>query len=141
MENGKEKLERSIYSLSCYRKDDKKTFLDRAILLDVTVMKKGNRLITDLYVKLKDTHQYIHGSCITSIIIKATAILIKSYVLKNLLCKDQFLNELEVWMNEQREKLVTKQLVKANKITIKSEHSKKQKRERNESEFVFNVTY
>lgn len=128
MENGKDKLERSIYSLNCYRKVDKKQLQGRVILLDVTVMKKGNRLITDLYVKLKDTLEHIDDSCITSIIIKATAILIKFYVLKHLLCKDQCLNELEVWMNEQGGKLVTEQLLKAKK---KSEHSKKKKRVRN----------
>ena len=59
MENGKDKLERSIYSLNCYRKVDKKQLQGRVILLDVTVMKKGNRLITDLYVKLKDTLEHI----------------------------------------------------------------------------------
>ena len=30
--------------------------------LDVTVVKKGNQLGTDLYVKLTDTHQYLHAS-------------------------------------------------------------------------------
>ena len=67
MENGKEKLERSIYSLNCYRKVDKKQLQGRVILLDVTVMKKGNGLITDLYVKLKDTREHIDDSCITSL--------------------------------------------------------------------------
>ena len=30
--------------------------------LDLTVMKKGNQLVTDLYVKPTDTHQYPNGS-------------------------------------------------------------------------------
>ena len=69
--------------------------------------------------------------CSVSILVtssKITAILIKFYVLKHLLCKDQLLNELEVWMNEQGGKLVTEQLLKAKK---KSEHSKKKKCVRN----------
>ena len=30
--------------------------------LDVTVMKKGNQLVTELYVKPTDTGQYLHAS-------------------------------------------------------------------------------
>ena len=29
---------------------------------DVTVMKKGNQLVTDVYVKPTNTHQYLHAS-------------------------------------------------------------------------------
>ena len=30
--------------------------------LEVNVMKKGNQLFTDLYIKPTDTHQYLHAS-------------------------------------------------------------------------------
>ena len=30
--------------------------------LDVSVIRSGNKLITDLYVKPTDTHQYLHAS-------------------------------------------------------------------------------
>ena len=35
-------------------------FLESVTFLDVNVIRDGNRMVTDLYTKLTDTHQYLH---------------------------------------------------------------------------------
>ena len=64
-EHGKEELKKFLETLNCYHPTIKfTTEYSRAKInfLDVTVMKKGNQLVTDLYVKPTDTHQYLHAS-------------------------------------------------------------------------------
>ena len=56
-------LEAFLETLNCYHATI--TFIaqysrEKNIFLDITVMKTGNRSVTDLYVKAIDTHQYLH---------------------------------------------------------------------------------
>ena len=51
--------------------------------LDVTVIKKGNQLVTDLYIKPTDTHQYLHASsCHVSHCKKSIPCVLTEFVLK-----------------------------------------------------------
>ena len=64
-EHWEEELKNSLETLSCYNPTIKFTAeYSRAKIdfLDVTVMKKGNHLVTNLYVKPTDTRQYLHAS-------------------------------------------------------------------------------
>ena len=63
--NEEEELEKFLETLNCYHPTIKFTAeYSRAKInfLDVTVMKKGNQVATDLYVKPTDTYQYLHTS-------------------------------------------------------------------------------
>ena len=110
--------------------------------LDVTVIKKGNQLVTDLYIKPTDTHQYLHASlchvshCKKSIPFSQTLRL-------NRICSentffDKRCNELEIWLKEQgySDKLVRGQILKARKFS-RSEVLNKQKRMGSKSRIVF----
>ena len=64
-EHGEEELEKFLEILNCYHPTIKFTAeYSRAKIdfLDVTVIKKGTQLVTDLYIKQTDTHQYLHAS-------------------------------------------------------------------------------
>ena len=64
-EHGEEELQKFFETLNCYLPTIKFTAeYSRAKInfLDVTVIKKGNQLVTDLYIKTTDTHQYLHAS-------------------------------------------------------------------------------
>ena len=64
-EHGEEELQKVLETLNCYHPTIKFTVeYSRAKInfLDVTVMKNGNQLATDLYIKPTDTHQYLHAS-------------------------------------------------------------------------------
>ena len=63
--HGEEELKKFLNTLNCYHPTIKFTAqYSRAKInfLDVTVMKKSNQLVTDLYVKPTDTQQYLHAS-------------------------------------------------------------------------------
>ena len=58
-ELGEEEFQKFLDALNCYHSPLKFTAGYSRVqinFLDVTVMKKGNQLVTDLYVKLTDTH-------------------------------------------------------------------------------------
>ena len=64
-EHGEEELQKFLETLNCYHPTIKFTAeYSRAKInfLDVTVVKKGNQLVTDLYIKPTDTHQYLYAS-------------------------------------------------------------------------------
>ena len=64
-EHGEEELKKFLETLNCYHPTIKFTAESskaKINFLDVTVMKKGNQLATDLYVKPTCTHQYLHAS-------------------------------------------------------------------------------
>ena len=109
-------------------------------------MKKCNQLVTDLYVKPTDTHQYLHGSsCQVSHCKKS--IPFSQALCLNKICSENALfdkpcNELEVWLKERvySDKLVKGEILKARKFS-RSEVLNKQKRVGNKNRFVFNITY
>ena len=120
--NRQEELKKFLETLNCYHPTIK--FIaeySRAKInfLDVTVMNKGNQLVTNLHVKPTDTHQYLHTSschlshCKNSIPFSQTLRL-------NRICSenkffDKQWNELEVWLKERgySDKLVRRQILKA----------------------------
>ena len=64
-EHGEEELQKFLEALNCYHSTIKFTAEYSRVKInfpDVTVMKKGNQLVTDLYVKPTDTNQYLHAS-------------------------------------------------------------------------------
>ena len=145
-EHGGEELKKFLGTLNCYHRTIKFTAeYSRAKInfLDVTVMKKGNQLVTDLYVKPTDTHQYLHASsCHVSHCKKSIPF---SQVLRlNRICSENtfFDNELEVWLKERgySDKLVRGQILKARKF-LRSKGLNKRTRVGKNSRFVFNITY
>ena len=148
-EHGEEGLQKFLESLNCYHPTitftaeysrAKKNFLN------VTVIKKGNQLVTDLFIKPTDTHQYLHASlCHFSHCKKSIPF---SQVLRlNGICFENAsfekrCNGLEIWLKERgySEKLVRGQILKARKFS-RSEVLNKQKRMGNKSRIVFNITY
>ena len=109
-------------------------------------MKKGNQLVTDLYVKPTDTHQYLHASsCHVSHFKKS--IPFRQALRLNRICSenaffDSRYNELETWLKERgySDKLVRGQILKARKFSC-SEVLNKRKRVGSNSRFVFSITY
>ena len=64
-EHGEEEFKEFLEALNCYQPTIKFTAECSRVkinCLDVTVRKKDNQLVTDLYVKPTDTHQYLHAS-------------------------------------------------------------------------------
>ena len=64
-EHGEEELKKFLETLNCYQSTIKFTaeyFRAKVNFLDVTNIRKGNQLVTDLYVKPTNTHQYVHAS-------------------------------------------------------------------------------
>ena len=114
--------------------------------LDVTVMKKGNQLVTDLYVKLTDTHQYLHdSSCHVSHWIKSIPLsqaLRLNRTFSEVAFFDKQCNELEVWLKENgySDKLVRGTILKTRKFS-RSKVLNIRKRVGNKNRFVFNITY
>ena len=104
-------------------------------------MKKGNQLVTDLYVKPTDTHQYLHASSCHVSIPFSQALRLNRIYSENAFF-DKRCNELEVWLKERgySDKLVRGQILKARKFS-RSEVLNKRKRVGNSSRFVFNITY
>ena len=115
-----------LETLNCYHPTIKFTAeysMVKINFLDVTVMKKGNQLVTDLYVKLTDTHQYLHdSSCHVSHWIKSIP-LSQALRLKRICSGNAFFNkwfrELEIWLKERgySDKLVRGQILKARKFS------------------------
>ena len=59
LEHGEEELKKFLENLNCFHPTIKFTAecsRTNVNFLDVTVMKKGNQLVTNLYVKPADTH-------------------------------------------------------------------------------------
>ena len=108
-ENGEEELKKFLETLNCYHPAIMFTAeYSRAKInfLGSTVMKKGNQLKTDLYVKLTDTHQHLYASlCHVSHCKKSIPF---SQALRlNKICSenaffDKRYNELEVWLKTTR---------------------------------------
>ena len=148
-EHGEEELQKFLETLNYYHPSIKFTaeyFRAKINFLDVTLIKKVNQFVTDLYIKPTDTHQYLHASschvshCKKSIPFSQTLRL-------NRICSentffDKRCNELEIWLKERgySDKLVRKQILNERKF-LRSEVLNKQKRMGNKSIIVFNITY
>ena len=106
-EHGEEELQKFLETLNCYRPTLK--FIAeysrvKKNFLDVIVMKKGNQLVTDLYVKPTDIHQYLHASwCHVSYC--KISIPFSQNLRLNRICSENTLfvkqcNEFEAWIKE-----------------------------------------
>ena len=72
-QHGEEKLKEFLKILnSCHPtiKFTAEYSLDKVNFLDVEVIRSGNKLLTDLYIKPTDTNQYLEFSSVTYIILK-----------------------------------------------------------------------
>ena len=111
-------------------------------------MKKlSNRLITDVYIKPTDTHQYLYASC-CHVFHSKKSIPFSQALRFNRICSensffDKRSNELEVWLKSRgySDKMVRSQILKARKYR-RSDLLNKEKREVNQKDKLFiNITY
>ena len=92
--HGQEELQKFLETLNCYRPTTKFTveyFKAKMHFRDVDVMKKGNQLVTDLYVK---PTKYINISMLVRVAFpnaKNKYLLVKRYVLTECVLKTPFL--------------------------------------------------
>ena len=114
--------------------------------LDVSVRKKDNQLVTDFYIKLTDTQQYLHASS-CHVYHSKKSIPYSQALRLNRICSensfyDKRCNELEVWLRERgySDKLVRQQILKARKQKRK-DLLNNMKDKRNDYKLVFNITY
>ena len=64
-QHGEKELKKFLDILNCYHPSIKFTWdysREKINFFDVNVIRKDNQLITDLYIKPTDTHQYLHAS-------------------------------------------------------------------------------
>ena len=108
-ENGEEKLKKFLETLNCYHPAIKFTAEYSRVkinFLGFTVMKKGNQLKTDLYVKLTDTNQHLHASLCHVSHCKKSIPLSQALRLNKICSENAFFdkryNELEVWLKTTR---------------------------------------
>ena len=113
--------------------------------LDVKVIMKDRKIITDLYVKPTDTHQYLESSCHSYHCKKVS--LISQALRLNRICSnnaffDQRCNELEHWLHERgySERVVRQEILKAQKI-LRNELLEKERNYPEENKLKFNITY
>ena len=121
-QHGKENLNAFLHALNSYhpRINFTAEYSETKInFLDVQVIKSGNELITDLYIKPTDTRQYLHAtSC--HVYHSKTSIPYSQTLRLNRICStsdffDKRGNQLEAWLMEigYTEKLVRKQVLAA----------------------------
>ena len=114
--------------------------------LDVKVIMKAGEIITDLYVKPTDTHQYLDSSschpyhCKKSI--PYSQALRLNRICSNNAFFDQRCNELEHWLHERgySERVVRQEILKARKIP-RNELLQKEHNHPEENKLALNITY
>ena len=148
-QHGEEKLKEFLKILnSCHPtiKFTSEYSLDKVNFLDAEVIRSGNKLFTDLYIKPTGTHQYLEfSSCL--VYYSKKSIPYRQALRFNRICSenrffDNRCNQLEYWLKERgyNEKAVRQQILKARKFTRKdllNQDSKTKAR----SKLVFNFTY
>ena len=147
-QHGEENLNAFLHALNSYHPSIKFTaeYSETKInFLDVQVIKSGNELITDLYIKPTDTHQYLHAtSC--HVYHSKTSIPYSQTLRLNRICStsdffDKRCNQLEAWLMERgyTEKLVRKQVLAARKF----DRNYLLEKEKPEKKYVLtlNITY
>ena len=147
--HGEKELEKFLEFLNCYHPTIKFTAnysREEIDFLDVSVRKKNKQLVTDLYIKLTDTHQYLHASS-CQVYYSKKSIPYSHALHLNRICSgnsfyDKRCNELEVWLREQgySDKLVRRQILKSRKHT-KKDLLNDMKDKRNDYKLVLNITY
>ena len=107
---------------------------------------KDGQIITDLYVKPTDTHQYLNSSSCHPYHCKKSIPYSQGLHL-NRICSnnaffDQRCNELEDWLHEQgyRERVVRQEILKARKIPS-NELLENERSHQEENKLTFNINY
>ena len=148
-QHGEKELEKFLEFLNCYHPTIKFTAnysRNKVNFLDVSVRKKDNQLVTDLYIKPTDTRQYLHASS-CHVYHSKKSIPYSQALRLNRICSensfyDKRCNELEVWLRERgySDKLVRQQILKARKQKRK-DLLDNMKDKINYYKLVFNITY
>ena len=119
---------------------------DRVNFLDVDVIRSGNQLTTDLYVKSTDSHQYLHASS-CHVFHSKKSIPYSQALRLNRICSegryfDNRCNELESWLLKRgySAKLVRNQILRARKFK-RDELLDRGPKETVVSKLIFNITY
>ena len=114
--------------------------------LDVVVMRHGDKIVTDLYAKPTDTHQYIEASSCHVFHCKK-AIPYSQTLRLNRICSegiffDRRCNELEQWLKARgyRDGLVREQILRARKFK-RDDLLGRKPREATGNKLTFNITY
>ena len=114
--------------------------------LDVQVIRSGNQLITDLFVKPADTHQYLHASS-CHVYHSKRAIPYSQTLRLNRICSDGVFVykrciELEAWLGKRgySDKMVRQQILRARKFG-RNELLNKERNSTSENKLVLNITY
>ena len=148
-QHGEEKLKKFLDILNCYHPSIKftsKYSRKRIDFLDVEVIKEGNRLITDAFVKSTDTYQYLHATSCHVYHSKKSIPYSQALRFNRICSEDQFFdkrcNDLEVWLKNRgyNEKLVRQQILKARKYR-RTELLHSQREEVHINKLVLNITY
>ena len=148
-QHGEKELEKFFKFLNCYHPTIKFTAdysREEIHFLDVSVGKRNNHLVTDLYIKPTDTHQYLHASS-CHVYHSKNSIPYSQALRLNRICSenssyDKRCNELEVALRERgySDKLVRQQILKA-RTHKRKDLLNNMKDKRNDYQLVFNITY
>ena len=111
--------------------------------LDVEVVKKGDHLVTDLYIKPTDTYQYLHASFCHIFHSKKFIPYNQALKLNRICSEDSFsindkrCNDMEIWLKGRgySDRLVQKQILKARKFVRGKllNNLRKKKKKKNQS--------
>ena len=148
-QHGEKELENFLEFLNCYHPTIKFTAdysWEEIHFLNVSVRKTNKQLVTDLYIKPTDTHQYLHASS-CHVYHSKKSIPYSQALRLNRICSenssyDKCCNELEVWLREwgYSDKLVRQQILKA-RTRKRKDLLNNMKDKRNDYQLVFNITY
>ena len=106
-QHGEKELEKFLEILNSYHATIKFTAnysREKISFLDVEVIKKGNQLVTDLHIKLTDTHQHLHASSCHVFHYKNSIPYSQALRLNRICSESSFFdkrcNDLEIWLRE-----------------------------------------
>ena len=148
-QHGEEKLKEFQDILNRYHPGIKFTSTysrERIDFSDLEIIKEGNRLLTDVFVKSTDTHQYLHATSCHAYHSKKSIPYSQALRVNRICSKNQFFdnrcNDLEVWLKNRgyNEKLVRQQILKAQKYK-RTELLHNQRGEVHKNKLVFNIIY
>ena len=148
-QHGEDSLKEFLECLNCYHPSIKFTanYSSESVeFLDVRVIRHEGKLITDLYVKPTDTHQYLHASS-CHVYHSKRAIPYSQALRLNRICSepqffDKRCNQLEEWLAKRgyKDSLVREEILKARKFK-RSDLLSRERADRKPPKLVLNITY
>ena len=148
-QHGEKALKKFLEILNSYHPTIKFTAnysREKISFLDVEVIKKGNQLVTDLYIKPTDTHQYLHASSCHVFHSKKSIPYSQALRLNRICSENSFFdkrcNDLEIWLKGRgySDKVVQKQILKSSKFS-RAELLNSQRKKENQDKIVLNIAY